>query len=309
MKLTFVICTYNPDQTLLIRVIESIQSQVGVKAEEIEILVIDNRSSLPVESYLSHIPNIRVIRENKPGLTNARICGTKNSSAPVLIFVDDDNILDKNYAKTTLILIEQHPAIGVFTAGRILPEYQCPPPNNIGDYWPYMALIDQPHEKWANFMGAKVLPIGAGMVVRQAVMERYREIIRNTPDNANIDRDGQALMAGGDTDIGIASFDLGLGCGYFPQLQLTHYMPAFRLQQPYLNRLVRDVSYSTWLVEYRASPSSISLKNITKLGIRTLLKFLAGLGTNKPENISSISRLKAAVQVWKTQKSKSHCPP
>ena len=49
---------------------------------------------------------------------------------------------------------------------------------------------------------------------------------------------------GGDCDINLTLLDEGWGVGYFPQLKLTHLIPAGRLTKDYLARLNRGISCS-----------------------------------------------------------------
>jgi len=140
------------------------------------------------------------------------------------VYVDDDNILHPDYASELIRLVRKHTQIGVFSAGKILPRYAGPAPTEIESYWPYMALINLSTEKWSNLSSSNVLPMGAGMAVRKAVMERYVNLLRKDRFRKSTDRTPTSLAAGGDTDIGIVACENGYGCGYFPDLRLIHVM-------------------------------------------------------------------------------------
>jgi hypothetical protein len=59
-----------------------------------------------------------------------------------------------------------------------------------------------------------------------------------------LDRTGQQLLSGGDTDLVCCAFDLGLGCGTFPALHLVHLISPARLTEKYLLRLSEGIAYS-----------------------------------------------------------------
>jgi len=51
------------------------------------------------------------------------------------------------------------------------------------------------------------------------------------------------LGSGGDSDMALCGFDLGLGAGRFPELELTHLIPAQRLTMEYLEGLYEGFGY------------------------------------------------------------------
>src|ERR1700733_11610013 len=60
------------------------------------------------------------------------------------------------------------------------------------------------------------------------------------------DRRGEKLTSGGDNDIVLCGLRAGWHTGYFPQLRLTHLIPAARLEAKYLARLHRGIQQS-WM--------------------------------------------------------------
>src|SRR5690349_18588203 len=108
VQASVIICCHNSRSDYLARVLEALKAQT-LSANHWELLVVDNASENPVsKSYdISWHPNARHIREDKVGLTWARVRGIAESSADILIFVDDDNLLEKNYlAVATQIAVD-----------------------------------------------------------------------------------------------------------------------------------------------------------------------------------------------------------
>jgi hypothetical protein len=59
-----------------------------------------------------------------------------------------------------------------------------------------------------------------------------------------LDRTGTSLLSAGDNDLAACACDIGLGVGLFSSLNLTHMIPAARLEEDYLLRLVEGISFS-----------------------------------------------------------------
>ena len=91
---------------------------------------------------------------------------------------------------------------------------------------------------WAKLPTATIAcPMGAGMVVRRPVAERWRELAVNDPRRKSLGPDGKCPGAGDDADMALCGFELGLGTGRFPELELTHLIPARKLTLKYLENL------------------------------------------------------------------------
>ena len=241
MKPSLIMCTRNPKPSSIKSSINAILAQDY--KNPFEIIVVDNNSTQKVESLFRKNKKIKWAFEKKPGLTSARLKGLQESKGDLLIYVDDDNVLSKNYLSTAIQLADQDPHTGVWSA-EITGKFEVKPPPWAKMYLPFLALIDHSEEKWSDSPEGGTLPIGAGMVVRRRVMCAYaREVVR-CPVRSILDRRPGTLMAGGDTDIGYTAIRLGYGCRYTRKLRLTHLIPRTRLEPDYLFQLAQDVTAS-----------------------------------------------------------------
>src|SRR2546421_8696932 len=93
-----VICTHNPRSDYFVRVLDGLRNQT-LPLHKWELLIIDNASRLPLASSwdISWHPAARHILESELGLSSARSRGIQEASADLIIFVDDDNVLDETY--------------------------------------------------------------------------------------------------------------------------------------------------------------------------------------------------------------------
>ena len=94
---------------------------------------------------------------------------------------------------------------------------------------------------WPDFA-----PVGAGLAVRRRLAVAYAEAVARDPRRAAFDRTGASLASGGDNDLVFTVLHAGGDVGYFPELKLTHLIPAQRLDPEYLARLNRGIM-RTWV--------------------------------------------------------------
>ena len=99
-KISVIICSHNPQKDYLLKTLTGLRRQTASK-KTWELLLIDNASdeALTKKWDVSWHPNGRIIREKKLGLTYARLRGIREAKGAIFIFVDDDNLLDKEYLK------------------------------------------------------------------------------------------------------------------------------------------------------------------------------------------------------------------
>ena len=125
-----ILCTHNPRRDYLSRVLASLRGQT-LPAEQWEFLLIDNASRQPLaETWdISWHSCGRHIRVDELGLTPARLRGIQESSGKLLVFVDDDNLLAPDFLDQATAISAWCPALGVFGAGVLEPEFETQPPH------------------------------------------------------------------------------------------------------------------------------------------------------------------------------------
>jgi len=244
--ISLILCTHNPCWNYLTSVITALKNQ-SLPLQQWELLVIDNASEQPLSSRfdLSWHPAATTIREEQLGLTHARLCGFNASKASLIVFVDDDNVLEQDYLSHVVQIFQKHPELGAI-AGKSLPQFEVEPKPWIKHYHSVLALHDfgeVPLTTAGNF-GALTAesypffaPCGAGMALRKPLFATYTGQVASNPTRMALGRSGKQLTSGEDNDMILTLLTAGWGVGYFPQLQLTHLIAAHRLQPNYLARL------------------------------------------------------------------------
>lgn len=270
MQLSVIIPTYNPDSARLRQTLSALKNQ-SLPANEWELIIIDNNSSNNFEQQLnlSWHPASKVVRETKQGLTYARLRGINESTADIIVMVDDDNILDAAYLEKGLKIFGQNPKMGAI-GGKSVPLFESTPPEWLGEFYGSLALRnlgDIPISATWNNEYPNAAPIGAGMAIRRDALLSYIEKI--TSGNSVIsDRSGNSLSSGGDNDMVIEILKSGWQVGYFPELTLQHIIPAQRMEADYLARLLNNTNKS-W-VQLLQNHNINPWQRITKTG--TLLR-------------------------------------
>jgi hypothetical protein len=218
-----------------------------------ELLLVDNRSLPPLsDSFdLSWHPGARHVREEELGLTQARLCGIRESAAEILVFVDDDTVLAGDYLEQALKISAEWPFVGSW-GGSIKPEFEVPLPSWVGDQVWRLTIMQVTEDIWSNLReGFATHPCGAGMCFRRTVAQAYLKRCQTSHEYLISDRKGGGLSGYGDMDLNHSALDLGLGTGKSTRLQLTHLIPATRLTLDYFVRHAEGDAASLML--FRAS--------------------------------------------------------
>jgi len=298
LSISVIIPSHNPRLDYLKIALVALKAQT-LPSDQWELIVVDNASKQPLvadsgcrmpdsgvlsaatcsefpkrrESYdgecvgidLSWHPMGRVVREEKLGLTHARLRGFAEAKAPLIVFVDDDNVLEKNYLEVALALAHEHLNLGVWS-GQVFPEFESSPCKEIQPFLHVLCLRELEADIWGNHRNTGLLPFGAGMCVRKNVAARYVEQVKKCSQRLELGRKGDLLTSSEDLDLALTCIDLGMGTGLFRRLRLTHLIPARRLQKEYILKLFQDSAMGHAIFEKaRGIPHPPEPRGIDKL--------------------------------------------
>src|SRR4030095_14570064 len=260
-NLSVIICTHNPRPDYLGRVLEALKAQTLSK-DQWELLLIEKAPDEPIADRvdLSWQPDARHIRVDAIGLTHARIRGIHESKGDLVLFVDDDNVLDKDYLEQAVQVAAEYKQIGAF-GGSIRGEFEVSQPVWETPFIPGLAVDELDRDYQSNIAGwSRATPYGAGMCVRRSVAEAYAFATEMHPLRNLLDRTGITIASGGDSDLAWTAVDLGMGTGRFTSLRLTHLIPKRRLTEDYIIKLYASFAYSTVILESLRSGSPPTYK-------------------------------------------------
>ena len=178
------------------------------------------------------------------GKMNSMVAAFKQGTGQLMVFVDDDNVLDPDYLAKAVEIERKCPFLGTWS-GRIelkLEDPTNPPPERLRHLL-CERLVDAP--SWSNDpYHIASTPWGAGMCIRRTVAQAYVRATETNPKRLQLDLQGNRLGYGGDTDVAYTGCSMGLGMGVFPQLRITHLIPKRRCTVPYLIENLRAHAYS-----------------------------------------------------------------
>jgi glycosyltransferase involved in cell wall biosynthesis len=244
-SLTVAICTHNPRADFLGRTLVSLRSQtIGLAGWDL--LVVDNASKeeLSRQLDLGWHPRGRVVREMRLGLTQARLRAIAETASDVLLFIDDDNVLEAGYLGRLLSIAQEHTRIGCFGAGRLIPEFEECPAFESKPHLAMLALREVTETRWSNNPQDAFIPWGAGLAVRREVAAAYASGIERCRLRAMLGRRGLHLNSGEDDEFTWVACGLGYGKGLFVELGLIHLIDRRRLDLDYLVRLAEGHAFS-----------------------------------------------------------------
>lgn len=125
--ISVIVPVYNVE-SYLPQCIDSIRRQTFT---DIEIVcVVDgstDRSESILRLYASVEPRIKIVVKENGGLSSARNAGIDASSAPILMFVDSDDMLDRKACETVHAAFQAHEAEMVTFGARCYPEFESTP--------------------------------------------------------------------------------------------------------------------------------------------------------------------------------------
>jgi glycosyltransferase involved in cell wall biosynthesis len=264
--ISVIICTHNPKQQYLNRVLCGLIQQT-LNHDFWELLLIDNASSesLCEKLDLSWKANSRCIKEPKVGLVNARICGISQAKSNILVFVDDDNVLDENYLDLVLKIALEYKDLGAW-GGQTLPGFEESPPAWTERYWSLIGVRTFEKDSISSEIYWPATPIGAGLCIRKDVATKHIQLIQQDVNRLMLGRKANMLLGSEDIDLAYTAIDMGLKIGTFKDLRLHHLIPKSRLSEDYFAKIASGTEFSSIILMYLRD------KGIAKLSLSQRLR-------------------------------------
>lgn len=288
MDLTIAICTRNSARRIA-AVLEALARQEQTESIRWEIVLIDNGSTDGTAEVVDQVAGscglkVRVVREDRAGLSYARQKAVQEAAGQLLGFVDDDNIVAVDWVRQCVEFMRRHPRAGL-VGGRIQAVFEVPeskPKDFEERFAQTLGCWDLGEEAKPYGVPVYYPPCGAGLLTRT-------KLLRGVFEKCGCyltGRSGGKLISGEDYEFGLLILKLGWEAWYTPGLRLAHVMPPGRLTEEYLRRIkVGNVQSEHWLNYLRGTESQRSRVSYLReylgwtrqsLGLR-----MRGLGKNQ----------------------------
>jgi glycosyltransferase involved in cell wall biosynthesis len=248
--LSVVISTHNPRPDYFTRCLKALETQT-LPLDKWELLLVDNASDSSKEPRpnLSWHSRARLVCEPRLGLTPARLRGIREAMGGLLVFVDDDNVLDADFLEMALRVSKEKQFLGSWS-GQCRPAFEEKPPEWTRRYWGNLVIRQFDKDVWSNLPRLPdTMPCGAGLCVRRDVALHYLYLHDSGKSSFQFDRTGGSLFSGGDNDLAACACDIGLGVGLIAALKLRHLIPPHRLTVDYISRLAEGIAFSSTLLD------------------------------------------------------------
>lgn len=239
--LTVIICTYNRAKYIG-GLLESVAANDLAKSAY-EIVLVDNNCTDNTREICEAFAtkhkdvNFRYVVEPEQGLSAARNKGIKEAKGDILVYIDDDALVDTDYLRTYAEWFAEHSETKA-CGGPIEPLYETEEPAWMTPYT--KALLTG----WMNY-GDKVreyprgrYPGGGNAAYRKEVFEKAGLF------NTALGRKGGNLMGSEEKDIFDKMHTQHMQVLYLPTPVLHHIIPQTKLEDDYFNRLTTQIGIS-----------------------------------------------------------------
>jgi glucosyl-dolichyl phosphate glucuronosyltransferase len=231
MLVTVAICTWNRSK-LLDQTLTRMRELRIPEGLTWELLIVNNNCTDDTDQVISrHSGTLPIKRlfEPKQGHSNARNSAMREARGDLLIWTDDDVLVDLDWLANYVGAAERWPEVTYF-GGQISPWYESdPPPWVLADFKLFEGiLVIRNLGESERLMCNVEQPYGANMAFRRDKISR----MQYDPD---LGRRGNEAIVGDETDfINRLSRDGHLGV-WVPSAKVLHHVPTGRLEYAYIS--------------------------------------------------------------------------
>lgn len=235
MLVTVAICTWNRAR-LLEQTLEGLRGLQIPAGIDWELLVVDNNSTDDTADVLRRFEDrlpLTAIAESRQGHSHARNAAVARARGELLLWTDDDVIVDPGWIAAHVAAAAAWPE-AVFFGGTVDPWFEVAPPGWLARHLGQLSVyvITQ--------RDSEVRPLRADEGIVGANMAFRTGILRSFPFNPQLGRVKDGLVGGDDTELVSrvrASGGRGIWVG---PARVRHYIPADRLTRRYIRRWYVD---------------------------------------------------------------------
>jgi glycosyltransferase involved in cell wall biosynthesis len=224
MNVTVAICTWNR-AGLLDQTLTRMRALCIPDGVDWELLVVNNNCTDDTDAVIarhSEMLPIRRIFEPRQGLSIARNAAVAAARGELILWTDDDVLVDPDWLAAYVAAARRWPDAGYF-GGEITPWYEADPPRWIEPNLPRlqgMLVVRQLGDEEKAFEGPE-FPYGASMAFRRSILERF-------PFDPKIGYVGDRKMQGDETWLLTRLDRMGVQGVWVPSAKVRHFIPKER---------------------------------------------------------------------------------
>lgn len=239
--LSVIICTYNREKYIR-PLLESIAANT-LPHSEYEVVLIDNNCTDQTHdvcmAFAQAHPDMafHYEQESNQGLSYARNKGICKAKGEILVYVDDDALVDNHYLQDYVSFFAAHPDV-MALGGPIQPLYETTEPTWMTPYTKALLTAWMDYGNKPCFYPKGRYPGGGNAAYRASVFDKVGLF------NTDLGRKGSNLMGSEEKDIFDKMHAQGMKVMYIPEPVLHHCIPQAKLEEDYFNRLTRQMGIS-----------------------------------------------------------------
>jgi glycosyltransferase involved in cell wall biosynthesis len=230
MRVAIVICTWNR-ATLLDNTLAGLRDLHIPKGVTWDVVVVNNNCTDNTDEVIAHhqgcLP-IRGLHERQPGKSFAANLAITETNSDLLVWTDDDVLVDRNWLAEYIAAATQWPEAAFF-GGTIEPHFSIEPPFWIRQNLPVLsspyAVLQLGDE--VRQLGASETPFGANLAIRREVLEKHRFDTRLGPS-------GTSEIRGEEAELIHRLRKLGHRGVWVGTAKVKHWIPPERLTEEYI---------------------------------------------------------------------------
>ena len=273
LKISVIICSYNREQYIT-DAIDSLYHQ-RLSKQMYEVIVVDNNSTDNTKqaclNYIQLHPgyNIYYIQENNQGASFARNTGAAFAKAPLLAFMDDDAVADKDFLERIISFYEAHPYVGGL-GGRIIPKYIPAEPKWMSHY--VSSLVGNFHySAHVELFKPGKYPLESNMIVTKKDFDEVGGFNTLLPGVV-----GTLRIGGEGKDFFMKLQGLGKKIYYDPSIRVQHVVEVRKLTPEYMYSVASGIGRGE-RVRMLSNSKAAYLKKIAEYLFKLAASFILGI--------------------------------
>lgn len=248
LDVTVAIPTYNGAKRLP-AVLERLRSQQGLDNITWEVIVCDNNSldetRAVVEDYQQNwgaAGSLTYRFAPEQGAAFARQRAVEVAQGEIIAFLDDDNLPALDWVAQAYQFSQTHPQAAAW-GSQIHGKFEGDLPDNFDKLACYLAIIERGSKPHRYDPETKILPPGAGLVVRREAW------LNAVPARLFLNNKGKAAgLASEDLEAVLHIQKAGGEIWYNPDMVVHHEIPNSRLQRDYMMSLLKCIGLSRFYI-------------------------------------------------------------
>lgn len=206
--------------------VDSIVIQKHINNNEVIVVANSGPNNHKIRNLVNdyQLSNLRILRENKLGLSHAKNIGFKKASGEYIAYIDDDAYLEENWINNIIKFINQYPEVDMF--GGPYSEYSHVP---IPQWFPKEFARMSHGNQIRKLRPPKETLSGGNMVIKRSSLKKLGGFDAKLGISTS-----KPYSVGEETDLQIRASKLGMDIYYVPSLKIKHLLPARKMNLRWL---------------------------------------------------------------------------